>query len=321
MDMVGLCAAGMSAGISSPVCADSEDEKNPETNLSVSPYAIVGIFAKPDIKHQLQPGTVSYDVSATSALNEPVTILKASSELLTRPASAHQGLTLDLSEWEGITLLPSKSVTLSQKIFYDSRFENTVITQNILLRMLMKEKETTIRILSSRCEVVFGDPPKPQRGIWPTTGYITALETYPNGKFHNVWQEEYRGAIATAVDIEAPEGTPVVSPFSGIARTLSSYISPSYGNQITLTTPEGIALTFAHLSKYWNGDSEPGMEKEVKPGDLIGYVGRTGTGAGYPHLHYEVHGINPNSFRENFLRIYRMLPQTPVPYVGMKVSP
>ncbi len=299
--------------------AMSEEWTNLENPLAVSPYAILEILIQPNTITQPHPGPVIYETNVSLALNEPVTILKAKAELLTRPASVSQALALDLSAWEGVRLSPGDSLQRTQEIDYDPQFEDSVVTQQLIFLVALAEEKDT-RILTSRSEVAFGKPPAPARGTWPATGYVSAWDKYFTGLYHNVWQREYKGAVGTAIDIQAQEGTPVFSPFSGIARTQSCYITPGYGNQVILTTQEGIDLSFAHLSRYWDESTRAGLEKEVAPGDLIGYVGKTGSGAGYPHLHYEVHAMNPNSIREKFMRISEILPAKTELYIGLHVK-
>jgi peptidoglycan LD-endopeptidase LytH len=83
-------------------------------------------------------------------------------------------------------------------------------------------------------------------------------------------------------DIFAPEGTPIRAPFAGRAEesynTLGGYSVHVYG-------ADGTYVYNAHLSRYAGIDGQ-----QVKPGDLIGYVGNTGNAVGTPpHNHFELH--------------------------------
>lgn len=315
-----LLALQLLGGELHPISADAPESPWMTDQASVSPYAILELIATPDVMYQEHPSKVTYEVRVGSATGEPVEIIAAKAQVMTRPERAHPDLVLDLSELEGQTLFPSEAVKLTSEILYGADFEDAVVTQVITLKLAVKGKEgTQYRVVNSRSEVVFGEPGPAGRGCWPASGYVAALEKYPNEKYHNVWQTEYMGATGTAVDIRAPKGTPIFSPFAGTACTLCSYISPSYGNQVTLTTTEGVNVSFAHLSKYWDGSTTAGLLKTVKPGDLLGFVGADGSGAEYSHLHYEVHGLGLDKGQGNYLRIQDILPE-PRPYIGLKTD-
>lgn len=83
------------------------------------------------------------------------------------------------------------------------------------------------------------------------------------------------------VDFTANTGTPIYATGAGkIVRTRSSRIG--YGRQIVIDHGYGYETLYGHMSKFnvKKGD-------KVKRGDIIGFVGSTGTSTA-PHLHYEV---------------------------------
>lgn len=94
------------------------------------------------------------------------------------------------------------------------------------------------------------------------------------------------------LDFTAPHGSPVYA--TGDGRVDNSYFSSSFGNVIYLNHGFGFETRYAHLSKYI---VQPG--DKVKRGQVIGYVGNTGTSVS-DHLHYEVlfnnEHINPINF-------------------------
>src|SRR5688500_928643 len=82
------------------------------------------------------------------------------------------------------------------------------------------------------------------------------------------------------LDISADKGTPIVATAAG--RVELAAPSGDYGNLVVVNHGWGIITRYGHLSKFavWQG-------REVKRGDILGYVGSTGRATG-PHLHYEV---------------------------------
>lgn len=83
-------------------------------------------------------------------------------------------------------------------------------------------------------------------------------------------------------DIFAPEGTPIRAPFAGVADESWNTLG---GNSVFVRAPDGTYVYNAHLSRFAGVDG-----KQVKAGDLIGYVGNTGNAVGTPpHDHFELH--------------------------------
>jgi murein DD-endopeptidase MepM/ murein hydrolase activator NlpD len=87
-----------------------------------------------------------------------------------------------------------------------------------------------------------------------------------------------------AVDIKAPEGTPVFATADGIVRKVKQNYKQGegYGKFIIVDHKGGFSTLYTQLSEY---NTKEGSE--VKQGYVIGYVGSSGLSTG-PHLHYEV---------------------------------
>jgi murein DD-endopeptidase MepM/ murein hydrolase activator NlpD len=114
------------------------------------------------------------------------------------------------------------------------------------------------------------------------------------------------------VDYAAPTGTPVKA--SGDGRVVMLGRKGGYGKTVILQHGGAYSTLYAHLNTYAKGLRNG---KQVRQGQIIGYVGSTGLATG-PHLHYEfrVNGVHrnpltvklpkatpiPEKFREDFKR-------------------
>jgi len=94
------------------------------------------------------------------------------------------------------------------------------------------------------------------------------------------------------LDFTASQGTPVYA--TGDGKVGNAYASSTYGNVVYIFHGHGYETRYAHL---WKFAVKPG--DVVKRGNIIGYVGSTGTSVS-PHLHYEVlfqdRHVNPINF-------------------------
>ncbi len=95
------------------------------------------------------------------------------------------------------------------------------------------------------------------------------------------------------MDFTAPIGTEVYVTGDGKVAEVTSEHS-GYGKMITVDHGYGYTTVYAHLTRF---NVKPGQK--VKRGEVIGFVGNTGTSTA-PHLHYEVHKngepVNPQYF-------------------------
>ncbi len=90
------------------------------------------------------------------------------------------------------------------------------------------------------------------------------------------------------VDYAAPYGTPIKAAGDGKIQFIGR--KGGYGKTIILQHGNNYTTLYGHLAKYKQGLKN---SKNVKQGDIIGYVGSTGLATG-PHLHFEfrVNGIH-----------------------------
>ena len=100
------------------------------------------------------------------------------------------------------------------------------------------------------------------------------------------------------MDFSAPKGTEVYATGDGRIEKVKRS-KRGYGNQVQIDHGYGYKTFYAHLNKYTVRKGQT-----VKRGDLIGYVGSTGTSTA-PHLHYEViknnRKVNPVNYYFNDL--------------------
>ena len=104
--------------------------------------------------------------------------------------------------------------------------------------------------------------------------------------------------LHTGMDFSAKTGTPIYATGDGkISKVRRS--RRGYGNHVIIDHGYGYKTLYAHMKKYAVKKGQ-----KVKRGEVIGYVGSTGTSVA-PHLHYEVHKdgrkINPVNFYFNDL--------------------
>ncbi len=110
--------------------------------------------------------------------------------------------------------------------------------------------------------------------VWPVHGWLSAgygmrADPFTGGRdFH------------PGLDISAERGTPVRATADG--RVEMAAPNGDYGNLVVIDHGYGLVTRYGHLSRFavWQG-------RDVKRGDLLGFVGATGRATG-PHLHYEV---------------------------------
>jgi murein DD-endopeptidase MepM/ murein hydrolase activator NlpD len=114
-------------------------------------------------------------------------------------------------------------------------------------------------------------------------------------RIHPVYKTE---KMHSGMDFTAPVGTEIHATGNGVVKKVEHY-GKGYGNNVIISHGYGYETVYAHLSKF---AVRPGQK--ISRGDLLGYVGNTGTSTG-PHLHYEVrkngNPVNPANFYYNDL--------------------
>ncbi len=107
-----------------------------------------------------------------------------------------------------------------------------------------------------------------------------------------------RRKMHTGMDFSAERGTEIYATGNGKVIHVESS-RRGYGNHVIIDHGYGYKTLYAHMSRF---DVRRG--EEVRRGQVIGYVGNTGTSVA-PHLHYEVHKngekVNPINYYFNDL--------------------
>ena len=116
-----------------------------------------------------------------------------------------------------------------------------------------------------------------------------------NYRIHPIYKVRH---FHTGIDFTAPRGTEIYATGNGKVQKVIMK-KRGYGYHVVIDHGYGYKTLYAHMSKFKVREGE-----EIKRGDVIGYVGSTGTSTA-PHLHYEVikngEKINPMNFFFNDL--------------------
>jgi murein DD-endopeptidase MepM/ murein hydrolase activator NlpD len=110
--------------------------------------------------------------------------------------------------------------------------------------------------------------------IWPARGWLTGTFGGRSDPFTG------EPGFHQGLDISTEKGQPVFATADGVIESAS--YTGDYGNLIVVAHGFGLTTRYGHLSAF---AVKPG--RQVKRGDVIGYVGSTGRSTG-AHLHYEI---------------------------------
>lgn len=125
--------------------------------------------------------------------------------------------------------------------------------------------------------------------MWPILGPITS----GFGEREDPVLGNGEGEFHKGIDIGSPDGTPVHAPADG--RVIKVGWGTGYGREVQIDHGNGIVTLYAHLE----GFNVTAGEQVVK-GQVIGYVGHSGSRVTGPNLHYEVQvrgtAVNPHKY-------------------------
>ncbi len=118
--------------------------------------------------------------------------------------------------------------------------------------------------------------------VWPVRGWVTSHYGNRTSPFSGILK------FHEGMDIAAQTGTPVMAPADGVV--VKAGFGTGYGNMVEISHGYGLRTIYAHNSRL---NVKAGQR--VKRGEVISYVGDTGSSTG-PHLHYEVkvNGLSVN---------------------------
>jgi murein DD-endopeptidase MepM/ murein hydrolase activator NlpD len=121
---------------------------------------------------------------------------------------------------------------------------------------------------------------------WPIQAPITSPYGY---RVHPVYGSR---RLHAGVDLGAARGTQIASSNDG--SVIFAGVQGGYGNTVIVDHGGGITTLYAHLTSF-----NVSKGQTVGRGDIVGFVGSTGTATG-PHLHFEVRvnggPVNPISY-------------------------
>jgi murein DD-endopeptidase MepM/ murein hydrolase activator NlpD len=95
------------------------------------------------------------------------------------------------------------------------------------------------------------------------------------------WDGKFSGNFHAGLDFRSPKGRRVVSASDGAVKVARMF--PRQGGTVGLDHGQGLQTTYIHLSRVAAVEG-----RQVKRGQVIGYVGSTGFSTG-AHLHWSVH--------------------------------
>jgi murein DD-endopeptidase MepM/ murein hydrolase activator NlpD len=193
--------------------------------------------------------------------------------------AAHLTDTIGTHDLEAATELKNTATELAAREadLKDQRAElQKTLASLAPLNDLLQDKLRTASAAYDKVHALVTDGPA-KHGVDVATG---ATECPVKGVvvFTDDFGELRAGGRHPGIDMGALTGTPVVAVAPGFMR---HDVGGDGGNGAWLTGIDNVSYYYAHFSRY------EGVDRIVKAGDVIGYVGMTGNATG-PHLHFEV---------------------------------
>ena len=113
----------------------------------------------------------------------------------------------------------------------------------------------------------------------PVVSPVSGSVSRSFGSSRNLLSDEER--VHGGLDLAAPRDEPVRATAAGVVSRTG--VNASLGRYVDIAHQKGYTTRYGHLSKVLAE-----RRKQVKRGEIIGLVGKTGKTNGY-HIHYEIH--------------------------------
>jgi len=129
--------------------------------------------------------------------------------------------------------------------------------------------------------------------------YTYILKNIIVGKYNEVREkaEDSTEYLHKGIDYALNKNTPIIATGGGEV-TFAEWCH-GYGNTMIIQHGNGVYTLYAHMQRY-----QVLHGAEVKRGDIIGYVGSTGTAHGN-HIHYEVRKNGKTIFPGRYISLKR----------------
>lgn len=155
------------------------------------------------------------------------------------------------------------------------KYEQMLLEAEEADKELNAQLEAALAALAAKTDEVVQHPVDKDSLIWPVSTTNKLISSYYGER--NLWG---RKSFHYGIDIPAPAGSNVYAAQSGVV--VYSQYHYSYGNFVVLNHGGGYTTLYAH-----NTSNAVSVGQTVSRGDVIAYVGTTGTSSGN-HCHFEV---------------------------------
>jgi murein DD-endopeptidase MepM/ murein hydrolase activator NlpD len=176
----------------------------------------------------------------------------------------------------------------------DADFAQQLAAQGQLQSPLLPGTEFSGQMLvMAQAGLALSDGPEPGLPLSIPDARLVINPLHPRYCFPVSWPFTFRDSYGEprgptrrhiGIDIFATEGTEVYAITDGVVKTLANW--ERAGLTVLLQGQDAKGYVYMHLQRY-----APNLHEgqRVKKGEVIAYVGRTGTTTSAPHLHFQVH--------------------------------